>query len=288
PRRNRRLVLAAGALAAAVVAYSAMPIGDEGPPRAAPPPGADADAGPVLVPIAFEVNADPPAAGARLRDLAARLADAPYDGRTGRYAYHRVKTWGDPIQASPDGRHVMGIVSERRTWRLADGSSRTAATPLTPQFPDRASRDYWMSRPGELPEGKPYELAEPPSGDPATLPTDQAGIARMLGGDAAGSGVAKHLVWLYSRYVVPKRTRAHVLTAVAQAPGWVWRGQVTDRAGRRGVAITFDDRANDQRSLLVFDPRTGALLAHEIVSGGLREVSTYVVILETARTNQPR
>jgi hypothetical protein len=51
------------------------------------------------------------------------------------------------------------------------------------------------------------------------------------------------------------------------------------------VAITYDDPAHDQQSLLIFDARTGVLLAHEIVTLRPRKVSTYLVVLGTDRTD---
>ncbi|WP_255511200.1 hypothetical protein [Micromonospora sp. WP24] len=81
---------------------------------------------------------------------------------------------------------------------------------------------------------------------------------------AAQRTVVKQLGGLYGLYVVPRRTRAEILRVLADVPGFRWRGQVVDRAGRKGVAITFDDREHDQQSLLIFAPETGELLAYEV------------------------
>ena len=61
---------------------------------------------------------------------------------------------------------------------------------------------------------------------------------------------------------------------------------MTDRADRKGLAITFDDREPDGQSLLIFDPNTGGLLAHERLTLSPLRISAYQVILGTDWTNQ--
>jgi len=285
PRPTRRLVLAAGATAvaagAAAVLHPFTTSTVDGPGALSPPAGAGA--GPVLAPIAYQIDHDPPPAAARLRALAGRLAAAPYDNHTGGYAYHRVRSWGDPQVSSPDGRYVLGYASERQTWELADGSGLQRSTPLPPEFPDQASRDWWQQHLPGVSTG-PGENTMPPSPNAVQLPADRAGLAELLDVRYGASAVAKQVDTIYARYVVPKRTRAQVLNILADMPGFKWRGQATDRAGRRGVAITYDDRAHGQQSLLIFDQRTGALLALEAVWLKPHRVSVYVVILDTVRT----
>ncbi|MEU8044900.1 hypothetical protein AB0B71_12235 [Micromonospora echinofusca] len=61
---------------------------------------------------------------------------------------------------------------------------------------------------------------------------------------------------------------------------------MTDRAGRPGVAVTFDDREHDGRSLLIFDPHTGELLAHERLTLAGTRISAYLAILGAGRTDR--
>jgi hypothetical protein len=62
---------------------------------------------------------------------------------------------------------------------------------------------------------------------------------------------------------------------------------VTDRAGRTGVAVTADDQQHHIQMVLVFDARTGDLLAQEYVTlKPQREVSSYSLFLAYDRTNQ--
>jgi hypothetical protein len=95
--------------------------------------------------------------------------------------------------------------------------------------------------------------------------------------------------------VVPRQTRATILRILAGVPGFVWRGEVTDRAGRTGVAVTADegDKQHHMQAVLVFDPRTGELLAHEFLAlnwqgrlAPLARVSEYTLLLAYDRTNQ--
>jgi hypothetical protein len=103
--------------------------------------------------------------------------------------------------------------------------------------------------------------------------------------------VAEAITILYEQYVVPRQTRATILRILAGVPGFLWRGEVTDRAGRTGVAITADDQQHYIQMVLVFDPRTGELLAQELVAlkpqQPLARVSAYDLFLAYDRTDQP-
>ncbi|MEU7943793.1 CU044_5270 family protein [Micromonospora taraxaci] len=286
-RPTRRLVLTAGTLAVAVGAVAVLqPLGGDAPDT---PGGPAAAAGLVLVPVAYQFDADPPAAGPRLRALADKIKNAGYDGRGGRYMYHHTKVWGDPVMTSADGRHHVAFADERKIWRAADGTGQQTIVHLEPQYPDPESRDYWQRRPGLGPAVgatpapsviplPPRELT-PPSADPIEL--------RELLKVKYGAGAAsKEVATLYGRYVVPRATRAEILRVLADVPGFRWRGEVTDRAGRGGVAVTFDDREHDAQSLLVFDSTTGELLANERLTMSPVRISSYQVILETAWTDR--
>ena len=87
------------------------------------------------------------------------------------------------------------------------------------------------------------------------------------------------------RLELDEQARA-VLRVLADLPGFRWRGQVTDRAGRAGMAVTVDDREHDAQSLLIFDPGTGELLAHERLTLSPVRISSYQVILDAGRTDR--
>ncbi|KAB1925155.1 CU044_5270 family protein [Micromonospora noduli] len=286
-RPTRRLVLTAGTLAVAAGAVAVLqPFGGPAPDA---PGGPGTPAGLVLVPVAYQFDADPPAAGPQLRMLADKIKDAAYDHQSGRYMYHHTKVWGDPVMTSADGRHHVAFAGASKVWQAADGTGSQINTQLEPQYPDQASRDYWQrnldSRPAVEGTPAPAMIPLPPEElrPPSAVPAELRELLKVEYGAGAAS---KEVSTLYGRYVVPRATRAAVLRVLADVPGFRWRGQVTDRAGRNGVAVTFDDREHDQQSLLVFDPRTGELLAHELLTLSPVRISSYQVILDTAWTDR--
>ncbi|HEX5598793.1 MAG TPA: CU044_5270 family protein [Micromonosporaceae bacterium] len=280
-RPTRRLVLAAGTLAvavgAAVIVQTFSP-SSPGTSEMAGPRGADP--GVVLVPVAY--SSGPSDAGGQLRALASRLADTEYDNRTGRYMYHHRKSLGGALMASPDGRYHLAYVDEIKEWQAADGTGQQVMTSLEPQYPDEESRDYWERefKPNDAATPNTHSIELPPM-DLAPLPSGRAELKEFLKVRFGAGAVSTQVNMVYGRYVVPRETRAEILRIVADVPGFLWRGQVTDRAGRKGVAVTFDDREHNQQSLLIFDPNTGELLAHELLTLSPVRVSSYHLILDT-------
>jgi hypothetical protein len=292
-RPTRRLVLAAGAAvalaAAGTVAYTAgQPGGPEAPNADAPPVTGqpEGNLGQVLVPIAYQVTDSAGPAGAELRALAGRLEDAPYEDSTGRYTYHADKSWGSPVISAENNRYVLGTVSETKVWQAADGTTQQVRADLEPEFPDEESRDYWTRHPLKTTEKSPKSGPEPlPPSVLAPPPSDRAGLTDLLEVEFGAGAASKATMTLYARYVVPRQTRAEVLRVLADVPGFLWRGEVTDRAGRKGVAITFDDREHGQQHLLIFSPKTGDLLAEELLTLAPKRISSYKMILDTGRTD---
>jgi hypothetical protein len=303
PRRRLLAAAAAGFVVAAVAAYGLVQ-----PARDRP---AEQLIGSVAVPIAYQIADDPPPAGDHLRDLAARITDAPHDGQTGPYSYHRIRTWNawsiaisevtipDDSDEYAQTDVLATAVDESETWAAADGSGRMRGRIVGLEFPDEESRTAWNDmRERELIE----ELAEFVSGEPAgtlhpftELPTDREGLIELLDYDDGATDFFA-VEELYRHYVVPRPVRAAILEILADAPDLEWRGEVTDRAGRAGVAVTQDDEAG--QDLLVFDPQTGELLAREYLD--LRPddlapdtepqdpaVAYYGLFLETGWTTDP-
>ncbi|MEU4554023.1 CU044_5270 family protein [Micromonospora violae] len=286
-RPARRVVLVAGTLAVAVGAVAVLqPFGGGAPDTPDEPVAA---AGLVLVPVAYQFDADPPPAGPQLRRLADKIKDAAYDHQSGRYMYHHSKLWGDPVMTSADGRHHVAFASETKVWQAADGTGNQASSQLEPQYPDQESRDYWQressARPAATGTPAPNVIPLPPRElrPPSAVPSE---LRERLKVEYGAGAASKEVSTLYGRYVVPRATRAAVLRVLADVPGFRWRGQVTDRAGRNGVAVTFDDREHDAQSLLIFDPTTGELLAHERLTLSPVRISSYKVILGTAWTDR--
>ncbi|MEV4498771.1 CU044_5270 family protein [Micromonospora arborensis] len=284
---TRRLVLTAGTLAVAAGAVTVLqPFGEGAPDTPGEPAAA---AGLVLVPVAYQFDADPPAAGPQVRMLADKIKDAAYDHQSGRYMYHHTKVWGDPVMTSADGRHHVAFASETKLWQAADGTGNQIRIQLEPQYPDQESRDYWqrerVGRPAATGTPAPDVIPLPPE-ELRPLSADPSELREQLKVEYGAGAASKWVSTLYERYVVPRATRAAVLRVLADVPGFRWRGQVTDRAGRNGIAVTFDDREHDQQSLLVFDPKTGELLAYELLTLSPVRISSYTVILDAARTDR--
>lgn len=290
-RPSRRWVLAAGALAigagATAAARSLVSPGTDGTgPGSGSRPGSrpgsgSGSAGSVLVPVAYEFGSGGKPAAAELRALADRLVDAPYDNRTGRYMFHDTRTWGDPVSSSEDGRYLMGYADETKTWRALDGTGRQSSVQLEPQFPDEASREYWRKAVESLDTNPGAEVYPLDAQGFTPLPTDLAGLRRRLMVVHGAGAVPKQVASVYAGFVVPRATRAEILRIIADVPGFVWRGKVVDRAGRKGVAITFDDRVHEQQSLLIFNPTTGDLFAEELVTLAHGQISAYQMIITT-------
>jgi hypothetical protein len=261
---------AAAAAVAAVAAYALVQPEPDRPTEQPPPPG------PVLEPIAYQIADDPPPAGDYLRDLAARITDAPYDTHSGAFTYHRTRNWAPMnvafLQDSSD-RGVTELAAtfatERETWAAADGSGRSRGRTVGVEFPNEESRREWYANP-QLQEAMspddpthvyPHSAGELHRGLP--LPTDRDGLIGMLSDLEGVDDLFFYVERLYDEYAVPTEARATVLEILADVPDLKWRGEVTDRAGRTGVAVTEDDSSGSQ--LLIFDPHTGELLAREVL-----------------------
>lgn len=284
--RRRLLVAAAAGLAVVVGMYGWLTSWPNGPDRAWQQ--SPLAAGVVLQPIAYEIDDDAPPAGDYLRALAANLVEAPYEHSEGQYTYHHTRTWGAWIVRLTE-EHRVAYTVESHTWKGDDGSWLDRSTPVAVEFPDEASRDYWMALQHDNNDqfvNGPVDIADITvlEGDwlSSPPPSDHAGLVRYLNADVKPA-VGRALEVIYTYHVVPLATRAAILTVLADLPGWSWRGEVTDRAGRDGVAVTFTDTERNEEQLLIFDPATGGLLAHERVKLDGSRVDYYTLILETDR-----
>jgi hypothetical protein len=297
PRRRLLAAAAAGFVVAAVAAYGLVQ-----PARDRP---AEQSAGAVVVPIAYEITDDPPPAAGYLRDLAARITDAPYDGQTGEYAYHRFRLWGY-TRAGSVGGHTASYVAELERWVAAGGIGRERYTDMGVEFSDEESRRYFEAHPqpgmfdspwtdvhsySQEDELAAFDYLAP--GEP--IPTDpEQRLDQVIGVDSGGAPHFGGITLLYQQHLVPREHRAAVLEVLAEVPGVVWRGEVTDRAGRGGVAVTYDGAGDGGvvvQHVLVFDPQTGELLSRERVNyepQGPAEVALvgrYALFLESGWTD---
>ncbi|WP_067701295.1 hypothetical protein [Actinoplanes awajinensis] len=280
PRVGRRLVLASAAVVAAATAVAAVHR-DHDAPATLPTGG-----GLVVRPVAYAIPDHPPAAAKHLRELADRIGDAPWDTVTGLYTFHHVQEWGTFGAGAEGGRYYKAAVDDHYNWFAADGAGRWVWKHLPAQYRDEASRAYFEAHHDFLDQRADSQGNSAPWNRPP-LPTGTAALSSALD-VAEPSNVPDRLTKLYTDYAVPRATRAHLLRLLAGLSGYSWRGPVLDRAGRAGVAVTYQPPYAYQE-LLIFDPGTGALLAHETLSEqGTASVSRYVLILETRLTATTR
>nr|MDT0663359.1 CU044_5270 family protein [Micromonospora sp. DSM 115978] len=284
---TRRLVLVAGAAvllvgAGAVIREAGMP----DPQQSETAGSAGNELGPVLVPISYQPDSGGLTAGSQLRELAGRLEDAPYEHRAGRYTCHVIRVWGDPMMTSPDARYSFGYSSERQSWHADDGSGRQVVTQLRPEFPDQESRDYWRRHlEPTRSAGEPYEVPVPPQAI-GPLPSNRAQLAELLRVRDGARPAHKQTVMVFTRFAVPRQTRAEILLILADLPGLQWRGEVTDRAGRKGLGVTFGNDGQGEQNMLIFDPKTGELLADEMLTAAADRVVRYQLFLSTDRVDR--
>ncbi|MEN3305438.1 MAG: hypothetical protein V7603_1640 [Micromonosporaceae bacterium] len=301
---RRKLVLAGAATVVGGAAAFVLTRRSTGARTAANTP-AWALAGTVVVPMAFQDDTDPPPAADRLRALAASITDTPYDKRPGRYAYRHGKSWS--AGTLTDEGHTLGFVEEEQAWTAPDGSGRTRRKTVGAEYPDEASRRYWQTRiargqgptiPNEdvqdVAAHQPDPNTPPQPADWTRPPTDPTQLAGLLRAEYGARDAAKWTMELYRSYAVPRRVRAGVLTILAGLPGFLWHGQVTDRIGRRGVAVTVRARPpqdntdrNPYEDTLIFDERTGELLGYETtVLTATPTLKSYIQILDADRTDR--
>lgn len=278
PARRRVLAAVAGIAAAAVggTVLALLPLQD--------PPAAVASGSPPLLalPVAPEDLAAGEGAPARdtLLELAATAADQVDPEPAGDVQHVRSQAWylstsagnGDPTST------VDPVV--RETWLEPDGAltalewrgqhlgedGRLAAIDTTPA-------DATVDR---LPTGTldPEKITDL-SDDPATL---RAELLELAGGADLGCGPGTaDAAWCVYRavttatdgYVLPSSFESTLWTVLADEPGLTLAGEVTDRTGRRAVALAVPPPANpvaETVQVLLVDAGTGRLSGHEEVT----------------------
>jgi hypothetical protein len=279
---SRRRLMIGAAAAVALAATAAYAVFDTSPA----PPQHPLVIGPVAAPLTLELASDPPPAGEHLRELAAGIGDAPYDDTSGPYAYHRFMLWGAGGTGTEEG-HFMSYVEGWETWWAADGSGRYRHVFLRGEFPDERSRRYFEATTPLAPRESVGEIEADSDFRPIErVPADRAGLADLLGVAGGGELDLGALQDIYRDHILPTPTRSAVLTLLADVPGLHWRGRVTDRAGRSGIAVSYSPEVDGMRNVLVFDPATGDLLAWETVNTGERILNSYGLLLEKGWTDE--
>jgi hypothetical protein len=171
------------------------------------------------------------------------------------------------------GRQVTSAVVpvEVSLTRQSDGSAELVRRTSAPQFPDRASRERWVD--DGRPAAEPVMVAHQrwaPGGfrpDASSLPDDPARLlpALAVGHPIDRIGDAEVLVAIGDAYRSARLSpaqQAALFSFAAARVGLEPLGQVTDRAGRVGYALSVESDYSGlpTRYTGIFDPVTGRLL----------------------------
>jgi hypothetical protein len=155
--------------------------------------------------------------------------------------------------------------------RRSDGSAELVRRTSAPQFPDRASRERWVDdgRPAAQPVTVGHERWAPGgfSPDASALPDDPDRLLPALaeGHPIEQLGDAEVLVAIADAYRSARLSpaqQAALFSFAASRAGLEPFGQVTDRAGRVGYALSVESDYSGlpTRYTAIFDPATGRLL----------------------------
>lgn len=258
-RTTRRLLAmtAAGAAVLAVLTTAAVATARSGnhatSNTAMPTPGPTLTAAPTSTATArTNETASPSAAAARLERFADDLRNAPADPARARFEYLSLRIW-DSFAAPPAASSDGAAAPVRRTQLWTSGRGSTRAVELDENHGCRLLRDETGTDLG------PFD---------GPLPSDPDAIRRYVLHEPQPPGTAidvfGQIAELYSQRFVPLATRQGILRMLARQPGISVQPQVTDRAGRTGIAVTWTFQPPMPFTVaktLIFDPRTAQLLA---------------------------
>jgi hypothetical protein len=251
-RRDAILPIAVCAAIAATLVLLVSRMADVGVPALAATPA----------PLAYHLPARAAPSGRkvllRLATVAARLPTPSAPG--GPYAYVRTAGWYLDTQVSGERSTSKVLASMTETWTNTSGSSRW----ITRRVPGNGSH-VTVSALGPV-TGR--DTASHGS-TPIRLSNDPSVIAHQLDiGHPRRIGPVERFVSLTDLALlqpIASQAQSAILRVLARSPGLIDSGEVTDRAGRRGVAVSLDSAYSGlpTRYTLIFDPHTGALLGEE-------------------------
>jgi hypothetical protein len=249
-------------------------------------------------PLQEELAGKPVDARSALKELAARVAirsDPP--APVGAYTYIRTQTWSDDTVIGNSGAARSIVARDEQLWWAADRSGRTLVTTLPAQDAGQHSTQ-WLRPPPTMADHstrnfQPGELAlvmDTPSDNPAILAGQLSAHDPFAHGPQA---TLRAIAEMCRFHLLDTRQRTAMLQVLVDTDGLQFRGKVTDRAGRTGIAISADSGGGATRDIVVLDNDTGALLSHEqlALSDGLDSptpsaaVTAYVLYLDAKHTN---
>lgn len=225
-------------------------------------------------PVPFLPKSGPAQAAASILERAAALAAAqPSPADTG-YRYTKSEgAWLGIVMGERSYRMLLPIT--REIWIAPDGSGRIWETRGEPVFFTQEDREQWIAAGSRDQEAIRQDFGPGglSTGGTGGLPTEPALLRAVILARALGTSVPANVEMfiivgdLLRETVAEPALRAALYRVAATIDGIELVGEVTDRAGRRGVAlgIATDYWGGLIRRQLVFDPRTWELLAEEEV-----------------------
>lgn len=212
-------------------------------------------------PLAYHLTKDPPSGREVLLGLAASAARQPaMTPASGSYAYVKTAGWYLNTQVSGGQSSSRVVASTTESWLTLNGSGRS----ITRRIPGDGSRVSPTAT-------GPITSQSTVSGNAPLLQlsTDPTVMAHQLDiAHPTSIGPVERFVSLTDlalQQPIPPGARSAILRVLARSPGLIDSGNVIDRAGRGGVAVSLDSAysGGPTRYTLILDPHTGSLLGEE-------------------------
>jgi hypothetical protein len=295
PRHARRWwTVAAGVAAAAAVGVAVTLL-----PGNEPAPAVALGSPPML---AYPLDPEQLAAGAgtpardTLLDLAATAAEQDDPEPAGPVQHSLSQSWlmsttvdGTGVSTTTiDPTVVESWIGEDGSWTMAEWRGAHLEADGRLGAPGTAPEDAVVDRfpAGAVDPDAVQDLPLDPAALRAELLEPLAGVGCGPDGDPASGAWCLYLAVtdLADRYVMPSALESAVWTVLAEEPGVTVAGEVTDRLGRRSVALSVPAPAGDPYPtvrVLLIDPGTGRLSGREEVtlSSPLLEITEPTVTL---------
>jgi hypothetical protein len=295
PRHARRWwTVAAGVAAAAAVGVAVTLL-----PGNEPAPAVALGSPPML---AYPLDPEQLAAGAgtpardTLLELAATAAEQDDPEPAGPVQHSLSQSWlmsttvdGTGVSTTTiDPTVVESWIGEDGSWTMAEWRGAHLEADGRLGAPGTAPEDAVVDRfpAGAVDPDAVQDLPLDPAALRAELLEPLAGVGCGPDGDPASGAWCLYLAVtdLADRYVMPSAVESAVWTVLAEEPGVTVAGEVTDRLGRRSVALSVPAPAGDPNPtvrVLLIDPGTGRLSGREEVtlSSPLLEITEPTVTL---------
>lgn len=256
-RRNRRIVGLTGAGATLVAAISLVFGFAQAPPATAMTPA-------LLDVTEVDMSAHDLFTG--LTELRRQDVPAPSDTI-------RAQTWVLNTTVNEDGDVTSSTVEPQwnQTTFQSDGTVRVQVTAADP-FPGQDTAG--LPAPGTVLAEETYQPGEYERPYPEPVPTNAGLIgdylAQISGNDKLSVGEALvEISGIVSNVILDTDQETAILGYLSTLDGLTVAGEVTDRLGRPGVAVTAADRENGEvEDILILSTQTGKIVAAETVYVG--------------------